>query len=700
MGFFKPSMFTGNVIGTPTGSIANCPICGGIYRFETRREPETWRCHACTKGQWEGVAAFEALSQNKPTTGAGKSTQTVQTPGQLDVNSAEPLGTRPGEASDNIPDSEIAGYVTVDEKVGPAIEILEQRDVWYLDIETYSHELPRNGKDKPATDPFRNKIRLITLGDGQHTFAFDVMAISDTLPIVRAISRRYIVGHNLKFDLKTIAYKFGKEYLPLEVFDTMLMVALLYHASTSEPVKRGTLGLKAVLERYLELSVSKEEQASDWGVSTLRTEQIEYALADVGHLPSLSVRLVHELNGLNTNPLERVAPDKLGLTNKVARIENDFLTPSIRAELNGIPINNAIFRETPRLSQDVQEMEARFIEKYNLKPTQVQKIRAMLNEELDLDLKDMKKTTLAKFRDLVPVGEILDYRKAVPELRFLERFEGLLRDGKLYTSFKQIAASSGRMSTQPSVQCIPRGLKKTVYLPPEGWKLIRVDFPAIELRLAAVKSGEPNLIEAFRQGKDPHRITASKLSGKPEESIADDDPERKTAKACNFGLLYGMGAEKFRLYSGPIIGSYLTIEDAEKFRKQFFLTYPTLRMWQNKTGNNLKRYGGKGIVSTIYGRKVKVNKFTLALNVPVQGSGADLIKDAVVRFDRAITATGLSAQIVNIIHDEIVAIAPDAEAAQVASLLKTAMETAADDMIGLFHTPVKPEIFGRDGRKE
>lgn len=700
MDYFNTSMFTGKIIGTAMGSIATCPICQGAYRFETKHcKPEEWRCHTCTKGRWENIETFESLI--KTTAATKTSGQTVLMKQQQIFENLQDGQTASVSIKNYVDDSpdNVAGYITSDAKVGPALALLNESCVWYLDIETYSHELPRNGKDKPATDPFRNKIRLITIGDGPHAFTFDVDAIANSATILQAIRGKYIVGHNLKFDLKTIAVKYGRECLPDQVLDTMLMATLLHRARTAELIKTGMLSLKGVIERYMNEKVSKEEQASDWGATVLREEQIKYALTDVSCLPALASKLVRELNNLVSMPNERIEPDELGLTNKVARIENDCLIPLIRAELNGIPINPAIFDNEPQMQLDVKAMEARFINKYELKPTQVAKIRQMLQNDFDLELDDMKKTTLERFKTVVPIAEVLEYRNSVAGLKFLERMKGLLVEGKLYTSFNQISAPSGRMSTRPSVQSIPRGLKKKIYWPPDGWKIIRGDFPAIELRLAAIKSGEQSLIESFRQGKDPHRATAAGLSGKAEESIGDDDIERKTAKACNFGFLYGMWAKTFRIYAMPIIGRLLSEKEAEKFRAQFFKSYPLLEKWQSETRHKLKRIGGKAIVSTLYGRKIKIDKYTLALNVPVQGSGADLIKDALIRFDKAIIETGLSSRIINIIHDEIVVMAPNDEVEQAKELLRRSMESAADDMIGLFHTPVKPDVYGRDGSK-
>ncbi|HPG60099.1 MAG TPA: hypothetical protein PKW98_19935 [Candidatus Wallbacteria bacterium] len=360
----KSYTFSG-VLKITANGITDCPLCGGKYRLEVRKEPEAWRCSSCTRNQWLGVEQFENIRK-------------YGLPGNANGGSSIPVFSpffpRAADAAELVLCT-LESYITSDEKVGPALESLKSKPVWYFDIETFSDDLPRTPKDKPATDPFRNKIRLITIGNGQVAFTFDIVAISDSMPIIRAIREKYIVGHNLKFDLKTIAVKYGRKYLPDEVFDTMLMATLLHRAREVGMIKQGTLSLKGVLERYMNEIVSKEEQASDWGAPVLREEQIRYALTDVGCLPSLAAKLVQELNGLAAGARERTEPDKLGLINKVARLENDCLMPLIRAELNGIPVNPSIFDDKPDMQENVASLEERFITEYALKPTQVSKIK-------------------------------------------------------------------------------------------------------------------------------------------------------------------------------------------------------------------------------------------------------------------------------------------------------------------------------------
>jgi DNA polymerase-1 len=658
----------------------NCPICKGAFRFEikTERAEEKWRCHRCTKGQWRHSEDFEKLIIAEPTVFRTEVSERTM-PSATESTSQETLAMTPN-------------YITNDETMLDALAELEKSSVWYFDIETYSHHLPLNILDKPATDPFRNKIRLITVGTDSTAYTFDITKINDPSPIIIAIPEHYIVGHNLKFDLKTIAYKFGNSVLPAKVFDTMLAAILIYHAENAGGIKRNdsVVGLKAALENHLGIVISKEEQASDWGAVELRPEQVTYALRDVEYLSRLAVTLIHRLNSFTENGALSVPEDELGLVYFIAHLENACVVPLVKAELSGIPMNEAVFGDIEAIQARTEELEKWFVESYGLKPTQVQKIKKMLQKEYHLEIEDTSKETLLPHIGVIPVHDLLDYRELVHQAAFLRRMKTLIVESKLYTNFTQIAAPSGRMSTRPSVQNIPRNLKKIIYKVPDDWVIVRGDFPGVELRLAAEKANEPLLIEAFRKKIDLHKLTASKILGKPIEAITDD--ERTAAKAPNFGALYGIGKESFQKYAYKQCKVKMTVKQARDVLDKFYAAYPTLRAWQKRTGQTLNGRGGSDIISTIYGRRVKVDKYNLALNVPIQGSGADLIKIAFVNLDKALTQSGLEARIINIIHDEIIVMAKREHKDVVAAMLKKAMEDAANKMMPRFVTEVDVSV--------
>ena len=220
------------------------------------------------------------------------------------------------------------------------------------------------------------------------------------------------------------------------------------------------------------------------------------------------------------------------------------------------------------------------------------------------------------------------------------------RDGRLFPDYMQIGAPTGRMAARkPATQNIPSILKGLMIIPEQGRAIIRIDYPAIELRLAAVIAPEPVFIEVLRAQGDLHKRTASIILGKPENEISES--ERKQAKPVNFGFDYGMGANRFRLNARTEYGLDITLEQAQNFKNKFLSGYSGLDNWQKRASKRLEASGIIGdpkdyknrkfkgfTTSTLYGRKMQVAKYNNALNFPVQGSGADLLKDACVRAAR------------------------------------------------------------------
>ncbi len=152
-----------------------------------------------------------------------------------EVREFEELEKELSEAED-----EVEGYVATEQKTQKALEKLKASPVLYF-IETFSEELPRKKGDEPALDPFRNRVRLISLGDGERFFAFDLPKLPEGTveAVLELISKKLVVGHNLKFDLKTLAYHYGREILPQKTFDTYLAEKLIWNAQNPGRPKKG-----------------------------------------------------------------------------------------------------------------------------------------------------------------------------------------------------------------------------------------------------------------------------------------------------------------------------------------------------------------------------------------------------------------------------------------------------------------------------
>ena len=290
--------------------------------------------------------------------------------------------------------------------------------------------------------------------------------------------------------------------------------------------------------------------------------------------------------------------------------------------------------------------------------------------------KGMKKTTggavstreevLERYLDDHPiVGKVLEYRELAKLLStYAEKIPELVSpDGRLRTTFLQAGTTTGRMAcADPNLQNIPvkdergRNIRRGFVAPP-GKRLLALDYSQVELRLAAILSGEPKLTAAFRDGRDIHTEVASQTFGKPAAEVTKED--RRRAKVINFGILYGMGVTALQRQLG------VPRADAQRFFSQHFEAHPTLAAWIERTKRDAARLG---FTETLFGRRrylegidsplpfVRAQAERMAVNAPIQGTQADMLKIAMARLDRLIEESGWRgrADLILQIHDELV----------------------------------------------
>lgn len=285
------------------------------------------------------------------------------------------------------------------------------------------------------------------------------------------------------------------------------------------------------------------------------------------------------------------------------------------------------------------------------------------------------------------VSCLLEYRH-VTKLRSTYT-EGLLavadERGRVHTSFKQTVAATGRLSsTEPNLQNIPirtelgRELRK-YFIPEDGYVLIGADYSQIELRLLADISGDENMTGAFLRGDDIHTLTASKVFGVPEEQVT---PElRNRAKAVNFGIVYGIG--DYSLSQDLRI----TRREAAEYIEGYFRTYPKVREYLQRTvaaaheqGFVTTRRGRRRYIPELAAKKKQLVAFgeRVAMNSPIQGEAADIIKSAMIDVDRALREAGLDARLILQVHDELLVEAHESCAERAAEILRDKMEHAAN----------------------
>ena len=262
------------------------------------------------------------------------------------------------------------------------------------------------------------------------------------------------------------------------------------------------------------------------------------------------------------------------------------------------------------------------------------------------------------------------------------------RTGRVHTSFSLAAASTGRLaSTDPNLQNIPirteEGRKlRTCFIADKGNVLISADYSQIELRLLAHIGDIPQLKEAFRRNDDIHAMTASEIFGVPVEGMPSE--VRRRAKAINFGIVYGISAFGLANQLGIPQG------EAGAFIKLYFERFPGIRAYMDATKAFVREHG---YVQTIFGRKVNIPAIRgkspaersfgerAAINAPIQGAAADIIRRAMMRMPAALKESGLTARMLLQVHDELVFEAPEAEAEAVMAVAKRVMERAADPAV-------------------
>jgi DNA polymerase-1 len=262
--------------------------------------------------------------------------------------------------------------------------------------------------------------------------------------------------------------------------------------------------------------------------------------------------------------------------------------------------------------------------------------------------------------------------------------------GRVHTSFAQAVASTGRLSSSdPNLQNIPirteEGRKiRTAFIAEEGHRLLSVDYSQIELRLAAEICDEAALKEAFRAGQDIHAITASQVFGVPVEGM--DPMVRRQAKAINFGIIYGISA------FGLARSLKIPVGEAKAFIETYFQRYPGIKTYMEETK---KRAREQGYVTTLFGRRIHVpgiadknparRNFSerAAINAPIQGTAADVIKRAMIRMPRALAGAGVKARMLLQVHDELLFEVPEDEVEVTSEVVREVMEGACRPVIEL-----------------
>lgn len=482
------------------------------------------------------------------------------------------------------------------------------------------------------------------------------------------------VLQNAKFDLQ---FLLPLGISPSPLFDTMMAGRLLYLPGMPRRVN-----LRVLAEFYLDETVDKEEQTSDWG-GPLTQSQLEYAARDAEVLLRLRRAM---LPPLIEGGLARVAEIEFSCVRAMATMEYHgiFLdVPQWQALLETVSAEREralralhAFTGQPMAQTTLwgtDEVIGFHFDSNNF-------VQRLLSEH-GIVAASTSQADLYPSRDHPLVQALTAYRKASKAVSsILQPIAGMVRPEtcRLHPHYGQISAYSGRMScSNPNIQQIPRdSAYRRCFMAPPGRLLVIADYSQIELRIAARMSGDARMLEACRAGEDLHRLTASLVSGKPMAQVTPRD--RQAAKAVNFGLIYGMGAAGLQQYAQQAYGVDMTLAQATLFRRRFFEAYEGIGRWHARLRDHP---GAEG--RTLAGRRFALSKspsLPELSNTPVQGTGADILKAALgMLHDRL---AGLPAWPVAAVHDEILLECDEAYAEEIAMLLRETMEAAGAAFLG------------------
>ena len=550
-----------------------------------------------------------------------------------------------------------------------------------------------------STDPLQAQLVGISLavreGEGYYIPVGHAAGQQLALDIVRAGLHAILaddskpkVAHNAKFDLAVLR----AAGLPIRglTYDTMLGAFLI------EP--GALIGLKKLAATQLHLEMTEIAELIGTGKKQISMDRV--AIEDAAPYAAADADMTLRLMKLQEPQLA-----ELGLRQLLDTIDLPLVPVLLDMEWAGVKIDPQFLGDmSRRLDKRRKEIEVQVYElvgqPFNLNsPAQLGQV---LFGQLQLTAPGERKTSTGKVSVAADVLESMKGRHPVIDLileqRQLAKLIGTYLDalpklinpqtGRVHTSFNQTGAVSGRIASQdPNLQNIPirselgREVRRAFIVEP-GHALIAADYSQVELRIAAHLSNDPGLRAAFAAGQDIHRATAATVLNVPPEQVTSD--QRAFAKRVNFGLLYGMGTASLAQQAG------LSMKAAQQFVDAYFAGFPRIRHYIDETKRRAK---ADGYVETLLGRRryfpilqtetrdARTNVLQRAaereaINHPIQGTAADIIKIAMINIHRELAARGLQAQMILQVHDELILEAPLAEADEVARLLKELMEGA------------------------
>ena len=510
------------------------------------------------------------------------------------------------------------------------------------------------------------------------------IVLKELRPLLEGSSNK-IIGQNIKFDRNVLA-KYGVDIASIKN-DTMMMSYVLDASATRH-------NLDALSSYYLNYKTSTFEDVAGKGVKQITFDKvpIEAATNYAAEDADITLRLYEELNPR----LE--GEDSLNKLND--EIEIPLIEVLSEMEQNGAILNSKILNSQSKdLEGRIKKLEEKAYqiagEEFNLGSTK--QLREIFFEKLKYRI--IKKTPGGQpstdEKVLAELAEEYELPKVLLEHRTLSKLKSTYTDklpnqvsqstGKVHTSFHQAVTTTGRLSSSdPNLQNIPIRTEdgrriRQAFEPSDGNKFISADYSQIELRVMAHMSKDEGLLEAFREGQDVHSKTASEVFDVGIKEVTSD--LRRNAKAINFGLIYGISA--FGL--GKQLGISRNL--AAEYMAMYFEKYPDVKKYMEST----KEFASQnGYVETLFGRRLYLRDINAtnamrrqaseraAINAPVQGTAADIMKIAMINMHKAIKTQKSEAKLILQVHDELILDTPKDEIDKIVSLVTDSMMGAAN----------------------
>ena len=529
----------------------------------------------------------------------------------------------------------------------------------------------------------------IPIGHNQGRQLPEALVLTKLKPVLES-KKIKIIGQNIKFD-RNILSRYGINLDSIEN-DTMLMSYVLHSTASRH-------NLDALAQYYLDYKTTTFEEVAGKGAKQITFDlvPIDQALHYASEDADITFRLYKKLkSNLDKQPV---------LSDLLEKIEIPLIKVLSDMELTGTLVNDKVLKALSRnFSRRISKLEEEAYklagEEFNLgSPKQLQEI---FFEKLDYPI--VQKTPGGQPSTaenvLQQLSQDYDLPKIILEHRTLSKLKSTYTDklplqiskttGRIHTSFHQAVTTTGRLSSSdPNLQNIPIRTEdgrriRQAFEAPKGYQIISADYSQIELRVMAHLSKDEGLIRAFKEGEDVHTRTASEVFGVTLKEV--DSDQRRSAKAINFGLIYGISA--FGL--GRQLGINRNL--AAEYMDIYFSRYPEVRRYMEKIKSDVKK---TGFVETLYGRRLHLPDISTgnairrqaaeraAINAPVQGTAADIMKKAMLLVNGSLKSSGVDAKLILQVHDELVVESRKKDSKRVSEILKTSMSEAAKLLVPL-----------------